>query len=268
MVCSSDGTPEAQPAAAAAAGGQTGEQQALGQPQITPGLPQHLYAVQQPDDPEAAHAHQELSCARCRDLPSVRKLKAEKVAPLAAQPPGMTATATAQNLPEPAAPATAAASQSANSGELGPAAAEPTAQLALHTEAGANANAVSAEPSSTHPSPTNTAGRVVSITAVDARPGLQSPAAESPATDSPAADSPAAVFLGTSHQAEANQADRSQPKPGPRTASSKRREKEKRRLAGSFNPILQALFMQPMHTCCVQYCPVNHWCFCFCDLRL
>lgn len=213
--------PEVQPAAG-------GEQQAPGiQPQCMSGLPQLLYTVQQPYDPQAAEVPQELSCARCRDLPSVRMLKADKVAPLAA---GLTATATAQNPSEPAATATAAASQPANSGDLGSAAAQPTAQLALHMQPGANAKTVSAQPGSTHPSPTHTAGRVVSITAIDARPGLQTAAA----------DSPAAVLLGASHQVKADQAGGSQLKPGPRTASSKRREKEKRRLAGDSNSILPA----------------------------
>ena len=216
--------PEAQPAAG-------GEQQAFGiQPQCMSGLPPHLHAVQRPYDPQAAEVPQELSCARCRDLPSVRMLKADKVAPLAAQPPDLTATATAQNPSEPAATATATASQSANSGDLGSAAAQPTAQLALHLEAGANAKTVNAQPGSTHLGATETAGRVVSITAVDARPGLRSAAA----------DSPAAVLLGASRQVKADQAGGSQPKPGPRTASSKRREKEKRRLAGDSNSILHA----------------------------
>lgn len=215
--------------------GQFGKQQALSiQPQITSGVtsgltPQHVYAVQRPDDPPAAQAPQELSCARCRDLPSVRMLKAGKRAPLAAQPAGLTATATAQNPPRPAATAKATASQSANSGDLGQAE-EPTAQLALHTEAGAAARTLDAQPGSTCPIPTDTAGRVISISAVDVRPGLQSVAA----------DSPAAVLQGASCQVEANQADGSQPKPGPRTASSKRREKEKRRLAGDSNRIQDA----------------------------
>lgn len=222
MGYSHDGMPEAQQQQA----GQTGEQEALGiQPQFLSGL----RVFQRPYDPQAAQAPQELSCARCRDLPSVRMLKAGKRAPLAALPAGLTATATAHNPSEPAANAAATASPSANSGDLGPAAVEPASQLALHMEA--DAKTVGAQPGNAHPIPTNTAGRVESISVVDAMPELQSAAA----------DLAAAVLPWASCQVNANQADGPQPKAVPRTASSKRREKEKRRLAGDFNCILQGL---------------------------
>ena len=210
MLHFSDGTPEAQPAA----GCQAEQLQASGSnPQFASGL----------------EAHQELSCAKCRDVVSVRALKACTTAALAVQPAGLTPPKSATQGPEPAATATTAASHAANSSVVVPAAAEANAQPTAQTEADADARA---------------------------EPALQSARAESAGAELPAGSQPGPVqgsncckrrrkksrrvpdgcngMPGILHNEPAD----AQLGPVHRTVSSKRREKEKRRLAGAFSSML------------------------------
>lgn len=243
--------PEAQLAAAR----QANEKQAIGSnAHSTSGLPPNLCVVQRQHVSQAAEAHQELSCARCRDLPSVRALKACNTAPPAAQPAALTAAksvATSQHL-EPAATATAAASHAAKPSAIVPAATEATTQPAAKTDA----RAMVAMPASTHLTPASgpAARMVITSDVVASKPAHQSVGAESAGAESPGGSQPGPLqrsnsrkkrrktsLLGGCNDVADNLQDQpndTQPGPVERTVSSKRREKEKRRLAGAFSSTL------------------------------
>ena len=242
------------PKAQLAAARRANEKQAIGSnAHSTSGLPPNLCALQRQHVSQAAEAHQELSCARCRDLPSVRALKACNTARPAAQPAALTAAksvATRQHL-EPAATATVA-SHAANPSAIVPAAAEATTQPAAKT----NARAMVAMLASTHLTPASgPAARMVNTSDVVAsKPAHHSVRAESAGAESPGGSRPGPLqrsnsrkkrrktsLLGACNDVPNNLQDQpnsTQPGPVERTVSSKRREKEKRRLAGAFSSIL------------------------------
>ena len=251
--------------------------------QITSGLHPNLYAIQRHQVFQAAEAQQEPSCARCRDLRYVRALKACSTAcntaPLATQPAGLTAAKSGMTTQKPAEPAaTATASHAANSGAVIPAPAQASVQPASQTESDTDAQALGAKPASTHLTPTaDPAARMGSMSDCNAtQAALQS--AESAGAGSAGGCQVGRCPLHTSNSSRKRKRRLSgacnavpailqdqpagpQPNPLQRTVSSKRREKEKRRLAGTFSSVLcimQACVCNVYrhHACFLKFCQV------------